>query len=218
MSAVLARIVDPSGKRSHQVARLWSKLLCVLNGIKVEIKGLEHVNPNSAQILVANHQSFFDIFTLSGYIPIQIRWMAKASLFRIPFVGWAMQAAGYISVDRENKRKAYQSFLTTVDKLKSGSSVVIFPEGTRSVDGKIGPFKKGSHLLAIRSGAPMVPVAIIGTGNIIRKGSAKIFPGPVRIILLPPVIADKSKNEEAVMDEIRTAICKTIDENKFQEP
>ncbi|OGW26394.1 MAG: acyl-phosphate glycerol 3-phosphate acyltransferase [Nitrospinae bacterium RIFCSPLOWO2_12_FULL_47_7] len=215
--ALLVRVTDSSGNRSHQIARLWSKLLCTLNGIKVEIKGLEYADANTAQIFVANHQSFFDIFALSGYIPLQIRWMAKASLFRIPFVGWAMRAAGYISVERENKRSAYKSFLTTVDKLKSGNSIVIFPEGTRSLDGKIGPFKKGSQLLAIRSGAPMVPVAIIGTGNIIKKGSGRISPGPVRIILMPPVSADKSKNEDTIIDEIRTSICKTFDENKFQE-
>lgn len=215
--ALLVRVVDSSGNKSHQVARLWSRLLCFFNGIKVEVRGLEYAKPDEAQIFVANHQSFFDIFTLSGYLPIQIRWMAKASLFRIPFVGWAMRAAGYISVERENKKQAYQSFLSTVEKLKTGYSVVIFPEGTRSVDGNIGPFKKGSHLLAIRSGAPMVPVAIVGTGNIIKKGSGRISPGPVRIILMPPVHADKSKSEVATMDEIRTAICKTFDENKFQE-
>jgi 1-acyl-sn-glycerol-3-phosphate acyltransferase len=128
-----------------------------------------------------------------------------------------MWAARYISVDRENKKKAYHSFLTSVDRLKSGYSVVVFPEGTRSADGKIGPFKKGSQLLSIRSGAPMVPVAIVGTGNIIKKGSGKITPGAVRIVILPPVSLDKSsaKNEEAVLEEIRSSICKTFEENQF---
>lgn len=217
LMAIFARAIDPRGNMSHNVARLWSRLLCSLNGIEVEIKGLEHINPDGAQIFVANHQSFFDIFTLSGYLPIQIRWMAKESLFRIPFVGWAMWAARYISVDRENKKKALQSFLATVEQLKSGYSVVIFPEGTRSADGKIGAFKKGSQLLAIRSGAPMVPVAIVGTGSIIKKGSGKISPGPVRIIILPPVVVDKasSKNEDALLEEIRVSICKMFDENQF---
>ncbi len=214
---MLVRIVDANGNKSHQIASLWSRLLCILNGVKVEIRGLENINPHQAQILVANHQSYFDIFTLSGYVPIQIRWMAKASLFRVPLVGWSMWAAGYISVDRENKKKAYKSFLTTVEKIKSGCSVVLFPEGTRSIDGKVGPFKKGGHLLAIRSGAPMIPVAIIGSGAIMKKGSCKVSPGPVRIIILPPVKidGDTSKNEDTIMSEIRANLCRTFDENQF---
>lgn len=182
----------------------------------MEVRGLENINPHRAQILVANHQSYFDIFTLSGYVPVQIRWMAKASLFSVPIVGWSMWAAGYISVDRENKKKAYKSFMTTIEKIKSGCSVVLFPEGTRSYDGKIGPFKKGGHLLAIRSGAPMVPVTIIGSSTIMKKGSYKVSPGPVRIIILPPVKIDDvaSKNEDTIMSEIRTKICRTFDENQ----
>lgn len=145
-----------------------------------------------------------------------MRWVAKASLFKIPFVGWSMKAAGYISVDRSNKKKAYQSFVATVEKIKHGCSVVIFPEGTRSEDGTIGPFKKGSHLLAIRAKAPMVPVTIIGTGNIIKKSRLTIKPGPVRIIISPPVLTDsatsKDKDGERILDDIRQTICKTYDE------
>lgn len=168
-----------------------------------------------AQIFVANHQSFFDIFALSGYVPVQIRWVAKASLFRIPFVGWSMKAAGYISVDRSNKKKAYQSFVATVEKIKQGYSVVVFPEGTRSEDGTIGPFKKGSHLLAVRAKAPMVPLTLIGTGNIIKKNSLVIKPGPIRIIVSPPVYTDSSdaKEGENMLAGIRETICKTYAEN-----
>ena len=214
---LLAVCVDRSGNTSHRISSLWARWLCKLNGIQVEITGLENILKDRAQIFVANHQGFFDIFALSGYLPVQIRWVAKASLFRIPFVGWSMKAAGYISVDRSNTKKAYQSFVATVEKIKQGYSVVIFPEGTRSQDGTIGPFKKGGHLLAVRAKAPMVPLTLIGTGNIIKKKSLIIKPGPVRIIISPPVFTDTStsrnKNGERILEGIRQTICNTYDEN-----
>ena len=132
---------------------------------------MENILNNRPQIFISNHQGYYDIFALSGYLPVQIRWVSKSSLFLIPFMGWAMKAAGYISVKRNNRKQAYQAFLNTLETIKTGNSIVIFPEGTRSADGEIGSFKKGSQLLAQRAEVPMVPVTIIGTRNIIRKGS-----------------------------------------------
>jgi 1-acyl-sn-glycerol-3-phosphate acyltransferase len=214
--SILAGLFDKSGNTSHRVASLWSRLICILNGIKVEIVGLENILTDQPQIFVANHQSYFDIFAISGFFPVQIRWVAKESLFRIPFVGWSMKAAGYIGVDRDNKRKAYQAFIKTTEKIDEGSSVVIFPEGTRSANGSIGPFKKGSHLLAIRSKTPMVPITILGSGSIIRKKSAVIQPGPVRIVLSKPVSLEdlKSQGEQKSMGKIRDTICALYEENK----
>lgn len=213
---MLSAFLDRSGNTAHRISSLWARSICRFNGIQVTITGLENISTDHAQIFVANHQSFFDIFALSGYLPVQIRWVAKAGLFKIPFVGWSMKAAGYISVDRSNKRKAYQSFVATVEKVKQGNSVVIFPEGTRSEDGTIGPFKKGSNLLAVRAKVPMVPVTIIGTGSIIKKNSLVINPGPVRIIISPPVFPqDALSNDgkaENILDEIRQTICKNYDE------
>lgn len=213
--AIFCRVWDSTGNTAHNIARLWSRLLCELNGVKVEITGLEHVLKDRPQIFVANHQGFFDIFALSGYLPVQMRWVAKSSLFHIPIVGWAMRAAGYISVKRESRKQAYQAFLKTVDKVKSGCSIVIFPEGTRSLDGKIGPFKKGGHLLATRSAAPMVPVTIIGTGAILKKGSLLFHPGAIRIIISPPMTAGNSKMQkgEVVLGKIRDTICATYAAN-----
>ncbi len=206
--SVLVGLFDSTGNFSHRVASLWARLLCRLSGVPIAVSGLEHVFRDRAQIFVANHQSYFDIFALAGYLPVQIRWVAKASLFRIPFLGWSMRAAGYIPVERENRKKAYQSFLTTVDKIKSGCSVVVFPEGTRSTDGTLGAFKKGSHLLAVRSKAPMLPVTIVGSGRIIKKKSMWIRPGPIRIVISPPVTLDdnNSGDGEAVLGSIRETI------------
>ena len=208
--AIGAGFLDRSGNLSHQISRLWCRLLCKLNGVNVEINGLENILSNRPQIFVSNHQGYFDIFALSGYLPVQIRWIAKSSLFRIPFVGWAMMAAGYIPVERDNRKKAYEAFNKTLEKIKEGCSIIIFPEGTRSEDGEIGPFKKGSNLIASRSKSPMVPITIIGSGDIIKKGSATITPGPIRVIISPPVepVSDKKENA-AILESIRKTIVDT---------
>jgi 1-acyl-sn-glycerol-3-phosphate acyltransferase len=205
--AIGAGFLDRSGNLSHQISRLWCRLLCKLNGVNVEINGLENILSNRPQIFVSNHQGYFDIFALSGYLPVQIRWIAKSSLFRIPFLGQAMMAAGYIPHERDNRKKAYEAFNKTLEKIKEGCSIIIFPEGTRSEDGKIGPFKKGSNLIASRSKSPMVPITIIGSGDIIKKGSATITPGPIRVIISPPVepVSDKKENA-AILESIRGTI------------
>ncbi len=119
-----------------------------------------------------------------------------------------MKASGYIPVVRDDRKKAYEAFNKTLEKVKEGSSIIIFPEGTRSEDGEIGPFKKGSNLIASRSKCPMVPVTIIGSGDIIKKGSAVITPGSVQVIISPPVEPsnDKKENEEVLQSIRRTII------------
>ncbi|HJO00635.1 MAG TPA: lysophospholipid acyltransferase family protein [Nitrospinaceae bacterium] len=213
--SVIVGVFDRSGNTSHKIAALWSKLICRWNGIRVEISGMENLLQNRAQIFIANHQGYYDIFALSGYLPVQLRWVSKASLFRVPFMGWAMSAARYIPVERGDRKKSYQAFLTTIESVKAGNSVVIFPEGTRSEDGTIGPFKKGSQLLAQRADVPMVPVTITGTRNIIRKGSMMIHPGLVRITISPCISlegGDKKKGDES-LEAIRDTICKNFEKN-----
>ncbi len=125
-------------------------------------------------------------------------------------MGWAMSASGYIPVDRGDRKKAYEAFNKTLEKIKEGCSIIIFPEGTRSEDGEIGPFKKGSNLIASRSKSPMVPITIIGSGDIIKKGSASITPGPIRVIISPSVEPSTDKKEnEAVLESIRETIIST---------
>jgi 1-acyl-sn-glycerol-3-phosphate acyltransferase len=124
-----------------------------------------------------------------------------------------MAASGYIPVERENRKKSYQAFLATIEQLKAGNSIVIFPEGTRSEDGTIGPFKKGGPLLSVRSGAPLVPVTLLGTGSIIKKGSGTIKPGRIEIIISPPISSQavKDEREENVLRTLRNTICKNYE-------
>jgi 1-acyl-sn-glycerol-3-phosphate acyltransferase len=213
--SVILRIFDTSGNQSHRVASLWSRLICQWNGIRVEIIGAENILTNQPQIFLANHQGYYDIFALAGYLDVQLRWVSKAILFRIPFMGWAMSAARYISVERNNRKQSYQAFLKTLEAINIGSSIVVFPEGTRSEDGSIGNFKKGSQLLAQRANVPMVPITIIGTRDIIRKGSIIIHPGPIKIIISPHVTLDatNAKKGDKILQIIRNTICKNFRDN-----
>ena len=210
--AVVLGVFDRSGNQSHKVAALWSRLICRWNGIKVKITGAENILVGQPQIFIANHQGYYDIFALAGYLAVQLRWVSKSVLFRIPFMGWAMTAAGYIPVERNNRKQSYQAFLNTLEAIKAGSSIVVFPEGTRSEDGNIGVFKKGSQLLAQRAKVPMVPVTIIGTQDIIRKGSMLIHPKVVQIIISPCITLEgkDAKKGDEVLQEIRNIICKNF--------
>ena len=185
--AVLVAFFSPKEEKIHQIARNWARLLLKISGAHVHVFGRENVLTSRPQIFMANHQSGFDIFALLAHIPGEFRWIAKGELFRIPVFGRAMRAAGYIPIDRENHDRAMNSLAEAVVKIHENRSVMSFPEGTRSSDGTIGPFKSGMFLLAIRANVPIVPVTIIGANQIWPKGSLKITPGEMTIVISEPV-------------------------------
>jgi 1-acyl-sn-glycerol-3-phosphate acyltransferase len=200
--AILLSLFDSSGNSSHVVARLWGKIQLRTTGSRVTMKGLEHLDSRKSYIVVSNHQSFFDIFSLLGHLPLQFRWIAKAELFRIPLLGWAMTRTGYIPIERDSPKKAYRSMLQAAEKVREGVSILIFPEGTRSPDGLLQPFKKGVFLIALKSQAPILPVAIRGTRNIMRKNDWRAYPGHVEIRIFPPIeTAGFSTAKEAELSE-----------------
>jgi 1-acyl-sn-glycerol-3-phosphate acyltransferase len=206
--AIFLSLFDPSGNIPHRVARLWGKIQLRTAGAQVRIRGLENVQPGKSYILVSNHQSNFDIFALLGYLPFQFRWTAKAELFRIPFLGWSMTRIGYIPIERESPKKAYRSMIHAAEKIKQGVSVMIFPEGTRSPDGNLQPFKKGVFIIALKSHAPIVPITIFGTSKIMRKGDWRAYPGKVQIIIDPPIetAGTPELKEEEISRRVRSVI------------
>ncbi|MEW5692184.1 MAG: lysophospholipid acyltransferase family protein, partial [Candidatus Hydrogenedentota bacterium] len=211
-ASVFAFIFDHSGNSSHKVNRLWAKIIMWFSGCRVEVIDKENLISDSGQILVANHQSGFDIFVLTAYIPLQIRWLAKESLFRIPFMGWAMFAARYISIDRQNARKAIVSLKQAIDTVAKGASVVVFPEGTRTLTGKLQGFKKGTLYIATKGRFPIVPITIIGTYDIMKKGSFRLFPQPIKIIIDKPILYSEieNKNEDYVLETLRNLILSNL--------
>jgi 1-acyl-sn-glycerol-3-phosphate acyltransferase len=147
----------------------------------------EPLDPEKPYIFAANHQSQFDIFVLQGFLGVDFRWLAKKELFTVPIWGPAMRRAGYIPIDRSHGRQAIKSLDEAAQKIAAGTSVIIFPEGTRSKDGKLHDFKAGAMILAVKSGVPIVPVAILGTYEILPKGTLLMNPGKAQIRVGRPI-------------------------------
>jgi len=184
---LLSLIIDRRGGYIHGIGTFWLRIILGLSGVKVTVRGLENIPKEGPAVLLSNHQGAFDIPALQGYIPRRFKWVAKKSLFKIPVVGWSMGLAGYISIERESAGSAYKSIESAAREIKAGTSVLIFPEGTRSVTGELLPFKRGAFILASKSGAPVVPIAIRGTKDIMKKGSLLIRPSSVVITIGAPI-------------------------------
>ncbi|MBN1828629.1 MAG: 1-acyl-sn-glycerol-3-phosphate acyltransferase [Deltaproteobacteria bacterium] len=196
----------------HRVARLWGKIILKLGGVNVTVRGLENIRTDGPQIFMSNHQSEIDIFVCLASIPVQFRWIAKKELYSIPVFGASMKKAGYIPIDRRNRAKALESLDEAAKKVQGGSSLMTFPEGTRSRDGSIGPFKKGIFYLAIQSGVPIVPVSIIGARAIMAKYSFRIHPGQVLVIVGQPIDVRPYSIEkrEELMEKVRSVIINNV--------
>ncbi|HAG50724.1 MAG: hypothetical protein A2X87_07835 [Deltaproteobacteria bacterium GWC2_42_51] len=217
---LLSLIFDRSGNSIHRIGRLWGRILLFLSGVAIEIKGTENLLQGRPQILASNHQGAFDILALQAFIPMQFRWVAKKSLFKIPIVGWSMSLAGYVGIERERASSAYKSIEAAAERIKNGTSVLIFPEGTRSATGELLPFKRGGFLLAVKSGVPVIPISITGTKDIMKKGSVLINPGRIKIVIGRPIQTKSpltplyKKGEGGIADEkvLMDAVRKAIEE------
>jgi 1-acyl-sn-glycerol-3-phosphate acyltransferase len=192
------------GKRAnfvHSNIRLWSKMLLrFLCMVDVEVKGEENIDRSKNYIIISNHRSFTDILVGSAAIPLQFRWLAKRSLFRIPLVGTAMRMAGYIPVDREHSVSASRSLQRVKEVLKKGLSVWVFPEGTRTRMEKLGRFKRGAFLVAIESGKPILPVTLINTDSIFYRPFI-IRGKSVRVVIGRPLDPGSFDNDKKTIRE-----------------
>lgn len=191
------------------VHRTWSRAVLALAGIRAQVEGLEHVEPWSAQVVVANHQSLFDILALFAVLPVRLRFVAKMELSRIPLLSGAMRQAGHVFIDRDNLRQALRAMRAAGGRMREeGITLGVFPEGTRSVSGRLGPFRKGSFVLAIETGTRLVPTAIEGGASILPKGRLLVRPRPIRIRCAPAIELDRLEREDrdALLEEARASI------------
>lgn len=176
--------------------RQWARLFCLIAGVRVRIEGADKLQPQTGYIYCANHLSQFDIFSFQGYFPFSFRWLAKEELFRTPFLGRAMTNAGAIAINRSHGREALKSLQQAAERIQAGTSVLIFPEGTRSANGTLQPFKGGGMLLAIKAGVPIVPVAFVGSYSVLPKGALFVRPGTITIKIGDPVAVTGYSNKD----------------------
>ena len=196
----------------HRIANLWAKMLLFICGVKADVTGRGNINGRGPHIFMANHQSDFDILLALAYIPGQFRWIAKKELFVYPLFGKAMRKADYIPIDRQNREKALESLDEAALQVKRGKSLMTFPEGTRSRDGKIRPFKKGLFYLALRSGVPIIPFSIVGSREIMPRRSLRISPRRVAIVIDKPIDVRKYSldRRDDLIEDVRGIIVKNF--------
>ena len=194
------------------LAAWWAKSICTAGGVVVSVAGTEKLDSAKPYIFAANHQSQFDILALQGFLGVDFRWLAKKELFQVPIWGPAMRKAGYIPVDRSRGRQALKSLGEAAQKIAAGTSVIIFPEGTRSKDGKIKDFKAGAMVLAIKSGVEIVPVAIDGTYEILPKGKLLVKSGNVTIRVGNPIATKDctSKDKHALAKVLQKEVTELL--------
>jgi len=185
--ALPASVVPPRGDWVFSLSKLWAWGLLGASGVSVRSSIRQPLAVEGGYIFLANHQSMFDIPLVIATVPVQLRFAAKRSLFRIPVFGWAIAAGGFIPVDRGDREKARNTFSAAQERLGRGTSVLLFPEGSRSLDGLVHPFQRGGFLLALKTGLPIVPVGIRGTLGRQRRGSYKIRGGGVEVHYGAPI-------------------------------
>lgn len=213
LSGIAALITIPfnkNGKVFHYLARLYAKGILLVSGVKVRTVGVENLQSGKSYIYVSNHASGFDIPAVIAGIPDQIRIVYKKELGKIPIWGWALKYnRTYIPIDRSSGADAIKSLNEAAEKMKSGASVLLFAEGTRTKDGKLQPFKRGAFNLAVKSGVPVIPLTINGSFKILPKKKFRILPGQITLVLGKPIDVkiDGGKQEEIrLMDEVYKVI------------
>ncbi|MBW1709961.1 MAG: 1-acyl-sn-glycerol-3-phosphate acyltransferase [Deltaproteobacteria bacterium] len=205
LMALLTTLWDRRGNGVHIVARIYARLLIWCGFVRIHVQGKENLAPGENYVFAANHSSIFDILVLLAYLPIQFRWLAKKSLFSLPLYGHAMSLAGYIPIDRSNPREGLKSLDQAAEKMRKGVSVIIFPEGTRSDNGKIQEFKRGGFILAVKSGLPIIPVSISGAHRVMPARTFKVMPGRIKLVFGKPIPTKgvKRSGQQQLMTEVR---------------
>jgi 1-acyl-sn-glycerol-3-phosphate acyltransferase len=202
-------VLDAQGRWQHGCARLWGWLILKISRIRVRVEGLDHLDPAATAIFCANHPSAMDIPILLACLPVPFRFLAKRELFRMPFLGWHLRRSGHIAVERGRPHEAMKSFEEAAERVRQGTSVVLFPEGTRSRRaGQMLPFKAGSFYLAIRSGVPVVPITLNGTRYALEPDTYHVRPARTELIIHEPIpTAGLTLDEVHVLsDRVRAAI------------
>ncbi len=215
LAIILVTFFKVSEESIQVLPRQWGRIIAWCSGVKVVVNGGEKLQKGQPYIFAANHLSQFDIFAVQGFLNVSFRWLAKKELFEVPVFGKGMRKAGYIPVDRSKGRQALKSLYEAADQIAAGTSVIIFPEGTRSKDGKLHEFKSGAMVLAIKSGVPIVPVAINGTYQVLPKGKLLLQSGKVKISIGEPIETShlKGGQKKELAQQLQAEVAKMLGES-----
>ncbi|MFQ5690246.1 MAG: lysophospholipid acyltransferase family protein [Gemmatimonadota bacterium] len=213
--AVVGGLVGAPKGLYDWVHRNWARGMLRAAGVRLSVSGLEHVPEGAARIFVSNHQSMFDIWALMATMPSSLRFVTKQELSRIPIFARACRSAGHVFIDRNDRAAAIQAIREAGKRMRAeGLSLVFFPEGTRSPDGRLGRFKKGSFVLAIETGVPLVPVAVDGGHRVLPKGRRTLRQGRVTVRCAPviPLAGLGAEDRDALLKRTREAIASMLEE------
>ncbi len=206
---IIFSVFNWSGRSIAWAGRQWSKILLFIGGITYTVNGLENLNPDRQYVFTANHESAFDILLVFAALPYQLVFLSKKELKHIPFMGWAMMIGRHFFVDRSNNQAALKSIAAARESLQLyPRSIMIFPEGMRSADGEMKPFKKGGTILGIKTGLPIVPMAICGTYDVYRKGSFHLKSQTIGLVIGRPIpttgisFAERNKVTETLQRQV----------------
>ena len=206
---------------SRYIAASWARVICWMTPVRVTVEGAENADPTKTYVVVCNHQSQYDIMLVYGWLDLDLKWVLKKELRKVPGVGIGCEKAGHIYVDRSNPESARKAVRDALDSVGDGVGVLFFPEGTRSLDGKMGPFKKGAFRLATSQKLPILPVTLIGTRDIQKAKSLMIVPGKMRMVIHPPIEVSGADDPEIIRELItgtRAAIGSALPPELRQDP
>jgi 1-acyl-sn-glycerol-3-phosphate acyltransferase len=204
----IAGFIPPRGDWTLHGARVWARLVLFGGFVRLRSEGADQVPRDRPVVFMSNHESWLDIPALLATIPVQVRFLAKKSLFRWPLFGWAIASMGFLPVDRENRRPAVKSFEEAASRIRSGRSVLIFPEETRTTTGKLLRFQRGGFLIALKAGIPIVPVGLEGPRRCLPKHSYLVRPGTITVRFggAIPTEGHGVTDKGQLMEAVRTAI------------
>lgn len=186
LSVLAAMVINPNWASRHVAAR-WARLLARITPIGVTVEGAENAREGQSYVVVANHQSQYDILLLYGWLNLDLKWVMKKELRKVPGIGIGCEKVGHIFVDRSRPAAAKQAISDALARLGNGIGILFFAEGTRSLDGKLLPFKKGAFVTAIDQKLPVLPITIMGTSEILPAKTLRLFPGRARMVIHPPI-------------------------------
>lgn len=206
-SFVRGLLTGPADEQ-HDMVEAWSRRCVQAAGVTPRLIGRDHILLDDPQIFFANHASISDICILGTVLPVEFKWLARKEIFRVPFIGWHIERTGHLKIDRGNRGEAMRLLQEAGRRIRGGKNVIVFPEGTRSPDGRLQPFKKGVFHLAVEAQVPIVPIRLLGSERIAPRGTMRLGAGNVDVVVCPPIPTKGTTVEDIprLMEAVRMAM------------